>query len=149
MRDARPSTGTAFNSTLPRSAKLMKRSRLKPISDKQRARLRERARAKREAGAVRCGFPGCTVTKVDWHHKKKRSRGGSDDPSNRVWLCRGHHRWVEEHDEAARAMGLSLRSWEPEPDQVRDTDAPGASGLPANNDQPGTENDHGFACEET
>ena len=87
---------------------------MRRISEKGLARLRERAKAKREAGAVRCAFSGCTVTRCDWHHKKKRSRCGSDDPRNRVWLCRQHHRWVEEHDEAAKAMGLSKNSWEQE-----------------------------------
>ncbi len=39
-----------------------------------------------------CVFPGCSARKtLDPHHILYKSRGGSDDPSNIVSLCRIHH----------------------------------------------------------
>lgn len=42
--------------------------------------------------AWQCAFPGCTLRKMlDVHHIVFRSRGGSDELSNLVCLCRIHH----------------------------------------------------------
>ena len=38
-----------------------------------------------------CGVPGCTRPAEHDHHVRYRSRGGSDDESNRVALCAAHH----------------------------------------------------------
>ncbi|MEN8151757.1 MAG: HNH endonuclease signature motif containing protein, partial [Planctomycetota bacterium] len=38
-----------------------------------------------------CAFPGCTRPAVHDHHVRFRSRGGSDDVSNRAPLCIPHH----------------------------------------------------------
>src|SRR5204863_8106113 len=40
----------------------------------------------------RCTAPGCTSRRnLEEHHVVYRSRGGSDDLSNRICLCRLHH----------------------------------------------------------
>jgi hypothetical protein len=40
----------------------------------------------------RCTAPGCTSRRnLEDHHLRYRSRGGDDDPANRVCLCRFHH----------------------------------------------------------
>ena len=40
----------------------------------------------------RCAAPGCTSRRnLEDHHLRYRSRGGDDDPANRVCLCRFHH----------------------------------------------------------
>jgi hypothetical protein len=40
----------------------------------------------------RCAAPGCTSRRnLEDHHLRYRSRGGADDPANRVCLCRFHH----------------------------------------------------------
>lgn len=60
---------------------------------------------------------GCPVTPVgnrrdprlwsDLHEVLTRARGGSiTDPANILCLCRECHRWVTEHEEEARALGL-------------------------------------------
>ena len=40
------------------------------------------------------------------HHRRLRSQGGSDDPSNGSWLCAVAHRWVHDHPVLAHARGL-------------------------------------------
>jgi len=40
----------------------------------------------------RCAAPGCTSRRnLEDHHIRYRSRGGDDEPANRVCLCRFHH----------------------------------------------------------
>jgi len=40
----------------------------------------------------RCAAPGCTSRRnLEDHHLLYRSRGGGDEPSNRITLCRFHH----------------------------------------------------------
>jgi hypothetical protein len=40
----------------------------------------------------RCTAPGCTSRRnLEDHHLRYRSRGGDDDPANRICLCRFHH----------------------------------------------------------
>jgi 5-methylcytosine-specific restriction endonuclease McrA len=49
--------------------------------------------------------PGCTSRRnLEEHHVRYRSRGGSDDESNRVVLCRFHHQQGE-HGGAVRVRG--------------------------------------------
>jgi 5-methylcytosine-specific restriction endonuclease McrA len=46
------------------------------------------------------------------HHIVPRSRGGSDDPANLLWICNaGCHAWIHANPEQAKARGL-LRSRE-------------------------------------
>ena len=43
----------------------------------------------------KCEFPGCgyetDYNYIHWHHIIPKSKGGSDAPWNRVWLCPNHH----------------------------------------------------------
>ena len=89
--------------------------RLRKQSTKAKARAAERRKAKAELPPARCAFPGCPNLATDWHHIKKLGRGGSDRPQNRAMVCRPCHCWLEAHDEAAKALGLSLNSWDTEP----------------------------------
>ena len=55
----------------------------------------------------RCMAPGCTSRRnLEEHHVRYRSRGGSDDESNRVALCRFHHQQGE-HGGAMRVRGTA------------------------------------------
>lgn len=95
----------------------IQRSPIRRQSKKQARRLRARAKVRVEqvvSGVTVCEFPDCGSPVFDWHHRKKLSRGGSDDVRNRVWLCWAHHEFVETHESFAHAMGLSKKSWETE-----------------------------------
>ena len=47
----------------------------------------------------RCSAPGCTSRRnLEEHHVQYRSRGGTDEMSNRVCLCRFHHQRGEHGD---------------------------------------------------
>lgn len=50
------------------------------------------------------------------HHRKFRSRGGSDEVANLVLMCgsgtTGCHGWVHANPRAAREVGFALESWE-------------------------------------
>ena len=50
----------------------------------------------------RCTAPGCTSRNhLEDHHVQYRSRGGSDEASNRTCLCRFHHQRGEHGDLAS------------------------------------------------
>ena len=50
----------------------------------------------------RCVAPGCTSRRnLEVHHVRYRSRGGDDDPANRICLCRFHHQRGEHGDLAS------------------------------------------------
>jgi hypothetical protein len=54
-----------------------------------------------------CQYPACRRPFTDLHEVLTRGRGGDPtDPENILLLCREHHKWVTEHEEEARAMGL-------------------------------------------
>jgi hypothetical protein len=44
------------------------------------------------------------------HHVLSKARGGTDDPSNGLWLCTASHGWAHGHPEVAEALGLLRRS---------------------------------------
>ncbi len=55
----------------------------------------------------RCMAPGCTSRRnLEDHHVTYRSAGGSDAQSNRVCVCRFHHR-MGEHGDLARCRGTA------------------------------------------
>ena len=102
----------------------MKRSRIKPRSDKRTAENAERARLMEEKfgprGEWRCQFPaidngfgfGC-FGDVNGHEILKRSRGGSiTDMDNVVLACQYHNDWVEENPIKAHDLGLAQHNWE-------------------------------------
>lgn len=46
----------------------------------------------------RCQMPGCTNTRfLEIHHRRARSKGGSDQPENLITLCSGCHQQVHQH----------------------------------------------------
>jgi hypothetical protein len=55
---------------------------LEAVRDEDPIAVRER---------FRCAIPGCTVHGGSGHHVRFRSRGGSDDPSNLLFVCYLHH----------------------------------------------------------
>jgi 5-methylcytosine-specific restriction endonuclease McrA len=51
------------------------------------------------------------------HHRKYRSRGGSNDLVNLLYVCQPCHQFIHEHggiDQVASVLGFALHSWEDE-----------------------------------
>lgn len=46
------------------------------------------------------------------HHRKMRSQGGSDDPSNLLAVCWACHRWIHDHPSVSYGRGWLVRSWD-------------------------------------
>lgn len=115
-----------------------RRTRLKPISDRKRARTAQRREVVAEARARdrgRCRLdelvgvavidpeqPFAVVVGVvpdrcwgplDAHEIIPRSvwRDGDLDVDNVAMLCRAHHDWVGDNPNAAELLGLHGRSW--------------------------------------
>jgi len=44
--------------------------------------------------------------RLERHHVLPRSRGGDNSASNLMWLCLGHHDWVEDNRTEAKEKGL-------------------------------------------
>ncbi len=99
----------------------MKRTRLKPMSDKRRAGIGDR-RAIREAVFRRDGrcvawgrdrfddrVPPCSGDPFTAHHLRKASAGGGYSMTNLVTLCAGHNTWVEDAPNLAHEHGLVVR----------------------------------------
>ena len=63
----------------------------------------------RSAGA--CEWVGCQRPATDWSHRKARSQGGPWCASNGAHLCAHHHRYLHDHPETARTLGLHVPSW--------------------------------------
>lgn len=90
----------------------MKRKK-QPIAPTVVAAVLERAGGSCE----RCGTPLRGQRGFDWsiHHRKNRSQGGRNTPSNLMALC-GHgasrcHGFVTENPELAKAEGTHVPSW--------------------------------------
>lgn len=104
---------------LARTRRLQARTPLKPVSDKQQRKNRER---RAMAGRLyperpRCGRPGCRRMADDLHEPLTRARGGSIvDPANQVPLCRPCHDEVTFRPESelgwAYDCGLLRHSWD-------------------------------------
>jgi hypothetical protein len=56
------------------------------------------------------------------HHRKRRSQGGGDDPTNLMRLCFGCHEWVHSNPEDAYRGGYLVHSYN-HPDEVPVTEA--------------------------
>ena len=101
-----------------KSAGQLKRSRIKPRSDKQAEVYDERrplvdrllrARPKCEARVVCTGDPS-----VDVHEILSRGRGGKiiDLPDEAfLCVCRACHDWTDRYNGAAQCLGLLVPSW--------------------------------------
>ena len=59
--------------------------------------------------AVKCG-----VRATNTHHRKYRSRGGSNALSNLLETCLNCHQWIHSFPELSNRLGLSLHEWESE-----------------------------------
>lgn len=107
----------------------MKRSRIRPVSDKRKALNAERKILMEEKFGPReewrCSFADFGGENlafvalwthggaVNGHEILKRSRGGSiTDMENVVLLCDVHNSWVEDNPALATRMGLAAHSWE-------------------------------------
>ena len=60
-----------------------------PIPKKAREAVLERSR-----GYCEAGLPGCTIMGQEVHHKKLRSRGGSNKPVNLLLVCHFCHQQI-------------------------------------------------------
>ncbi len=98
----------------------MKRTRLKPVSDKRRARLNLRRQTRnhvlqRDQYVCQARHaPGDCAGVLDVHEKIRRSQwaAGIYDVDNCVTVCRRHHEWITGNPQAAHDLGLVLWSWE-------------------------------------
>jgi hypothetical protein len=92
-----------------------RRTRLRRQSAKARARAearRECLRVVRERSGGRCECrcsPDCTGRMETGHEPLKRSRGGDcTDPAQVLAACLLCNGWIEDHDEEATRLGLSI-----------------------------------------
>ena len=102
----------------------MKRTRMKPVSEKRLAERDERAAVRettlRRAG-FRCQAPGAFGLRcagdLDVHETYPRGAnpGSHLDPVVTMALCRTHHRYVTDHPQEAHDAGLRHWSWERPP----------------------------------
>lgn len=69
--------------------------------EKNRQEVMDRARGLCEAGERSV----CTVRGEHAHHVQLRSRGGSDDPGNLLWVCLRCHDWIHGHPAEATERG--------------------------------------------
>jgi hypothetical protein len=99
----------------------MRRTRLRPVSDKRLAEREQRDDVRETTlrrAMFRCQAPGAFGIRCsgvpDVHELQGRGvrPGGHLDPANCVALCRRHHDHVTTHPQDARIAGLRYESWE-------------------------------------
>lgn len=97
----------------------MKRTRLRPISEKRQAQNALRRELMVERFGLReewkCSIAalGSCYGPVNGHERVKRSQGGSiTDMDNIILLCNFHNDYVEDNPTLARELGLSRHGWE-------------------------------------
>lgn len=66
----------------------------------------------RSGGRCEACLPGCRGTATQFHHKKYKSRGGSDAPRNIAHLCDVCHESVHRHREGTEKF--RTHSWQEE-----------------------------------
>jgi hypothetical protein len=71
---------------------------------------RSRKIVKERSGGI-CEAPWCAQLATDMHHVQSRARGGSDEASNLVHLCRESHSQVHLNPEWATRQGLMKSAW--------------------------------------
>lgn len=110
-------------SELRRTGPPPRRTKLRQRSAKRAREQRERSRTQRAARGYGDTRPPCEVRWDSrchgWadapHHIRKQSQGGSDSLANTIPACTPCNGAIEDHPAEARARGLVVRSWEPEP----------------------------------
>lgn len=101
-----------------RSDTPMKRSAPKPRKSARLAAYESEFREarvevrKRSLGRCEASTEACTVTAVHVHHRKLRSHGGSNDPSNLLDLCTPCHEWIHAHPAVSYERGWMVRAAE-------------------------------------
>jgi hypothetical protein len=90
--------------------------RLKPMSDKRRGELPERARVRElvfQRDGYRCQIaplvPEPCFGPLTYHHLQKEGQGGAYTEANGIAACSFHNDWVEDHPDKAAALGLVIR----------------------------------------
>lgn len=94
---------------------------MKPISDTGQAALVEYRTVRYEyalahpfcEAQVVCGAPGWsrTANATEIHHILSLAQGGPrSDPDNLISVCSECHRWIHDHPESARLLGLMARA---------------------------------------
>lgn len=56
-------------------------------------------------------LPCCNGRDEHGHHRKLRSRGGSDGPPNEIRVCFACHDWIHAHPARSTELGLMIPSW--------------------------------------
>jgi len=70
----------------------------------------------RSGGQCEIGLPGCQEGARHLHHRKLRSRGGTNDAHNLLDACAACHDWVHDNPAKATELGLQIPTWaEPGP----------------------------------
>lgn len=80
------------------------RTRIKPVSDKQKARNAEYSKLRKAFLEERkvCQMPGCKKAPDDIHHKRGRKGKNLTDTSTWAALCREHHDYCHQNVSWAR-----------------------------------------------
>lgn len=75
----------------------------------------------RSQGRCEAAVEGVCLGRGDQaHHKRRRSQGGQDTPSNLLWICRKCHDHVHRFPAQAEALGLlEFSSYNPAPGLVK------------------------------
>lgn len=89
-----------------------KRSSDPPESSKEIVRIRSK-------GFCEAPLPGCPKIATEFHHKKKRSQGGSHTPLNLLHVTRHCHQMIE--DRRPGTAGYRTLRWQKEGQSEMDT----------------------------
>lgn len=97
----------------------MKRSRIRPISDKRRAAIAELAESReavirRAYGRCEANTPACPRREhagVHCHHVKQRSAGGDHTPANLLLVCSAAHSYIHDHPAESFERGWLVRGY--------------------------------------
>jgi hypothetical protein len=104
--------GQGFKSTGKplRSGRLQQKP--KNAYERQLDRMRPVIR-RRSKGRCEIGLPGCQRVARHPHHRKLRSRGGTNDADNLLDACDHCHDWAHAHPAIATRLGLQIPSRAP------------------------------------
>lgn len=122
---AKRSERNTLRSSAPKSAQPMKRSAIKPMSDKRKAVNVKRKEAMLDHFGSRetweCTVQGIIGTpcfgEINGHEILSRARAGRSDEnlldmSGIILVCNHHNSWIEDNPTKAHELGLTKHSWE-------------------------------------